>query len=126
MAIAAVELSVQRQLTSAFIDADYVDVVLYRSGQVSDGAGGFIPGDPVPLASQKVRIITQGSTGADSKARFTADGQQVSPDYVLMGTYDADVERWDIFFLDGREYEVVFVNQNRQYEVKAEVVYRGE
>jgi hypothetical protein len=124
MAIADAELSVQRMLTRAFIEADVVTITLYRSTVTDDGAGGTVTGAPVAIAPQCLRLITQGSTGADSKQRFTANGQAVSPDYVLMGTECADIERWDTFEHEGRAYEVVFVNQNRQYEVKAEVVYR--
>lgn len=126
MGIEATELSVQRQLTREFIDADYAEITLYRSEVVSDGAGGTVQGEPAPIGMQCLRLITQGSTGADSKQRFTRDGQQVSPEYVLMGTECADMERWDTFTLAGRRYELVFVNQNRQYEVKAEVSYRGD
>jgi hypothetical protein len=45
---------------------------------------------------------------------------------MLMGRHDADMQRWDTFTAeDGTRYEVVFVNANRQYEVKGEVAYRG-
>ena len=53
------------------------------------------------------------------------DGQAVHPGYALLGKHDADVQRWDTFTVDGRTYEVVFVGRNRQYQTKAEVVYRA-
>jgi hypothetical protein len=118
------ELAAQRMLTRYFIEADELVLTLYRSTTTDDGAGGVLTGTPAPIAPQCLRLITQGSTGADSKQRFTANGQQVTPEYVLMGTECADIQRWDTFTLDGRTYEVVFVNQNQQYEVKAEVAYR--
>jgi hypothetical protein len=126
MGIASAELAVQRQLTAAFIAADDCEVTLYRSSVTPDGAGGEVRGEPTPLAPQVFRLIPQGGTGADSKERFTRDGQAVSPDYILLGDHQADMQRWDTFTLGGRQYELVFVNQNRQYETKAEVVYRAE
>jgi hypothetical protein len=60
-----------------------------------------------------------------SKPRQTLNGEMVTPSYMLMGAHDADMERWDEFQIDEAWYQVVFINQNRQYEVKGEVVYRG-
>ena len=121
--IAGAELAVQRMLTSAFIEADHLTVVLYRSVWTSDGAGGSVKGLPAPLAPQRMRLIPLGDGAVE---RFTANGEAVRPSYKLLGKYDADMDRWDEFSLDGRRYEVVFINENRQYEVKGEVAYRGE
>jgi len=126
MGIRQAELAMQRRLTKAFIAADWRSVVLMRAEITEDGAGGFVTGEPAPLPSQVMRLIAQGSTGADSKQRMTANGQQVTPEYILLGLHDADIQRWDSFELDGRRYEVVFVNENRQYEAKGEVAYLGE
>lgn len=125
MGIEGAELAVQRNLTEWFIKADSVEITLSRASRLSDGAGGTIDGPTLALPPQVLRLITQGGTGADSKNRFTSDGQMVSPDYILLGQHTADIQRWDTFTLDGRGYEVVFVNQNQQYEVKAEVIYRA-
>jgi hypothetical protein len=123
MGIADVELRAQRANTVAFIKADSFTVVLERSVWASDGAGGTVKGDPAPLPAQVMRLIPLRDVG--SVQRTTADGQAVEPTYALLGSYDADMERWDTFLLDDVEYEVVFVNQSRQYETKGEVFYRG-
>ena len=120
--IASGELSIQRRLTAEFIKSDSVDVVLYRSAPVADGKGGTVKGSPAPLPEQCMRLIPLGDGATE---RFTANGQAVQPQYMLMGSYDADMQRFDSFTLDGVRYEVVFVNQNRQYETKGEVYYRG-
>lgn len=120
--IAQVELELQRSLSAAFIEADSIDVVLQRSARTPDGAGGYTTGTPVPLGSQRMRLIPQQDGGSP---RFTADGQEVTPAYVLMGSYSADMERGDEFTLAGKRYQIVFVNANRQYEVKGEVAYLG-
>ncbi len=123
MGISPVELSVQRALTKAFIRADEKEVVLSRRARVDDGAGGIVLGDAVPLAPQLLRLIPLGD---GAQERLTADGKSVTPSYMLMGEHTADMQRGDTFTVNGRRYELVFVNENRQYEIKAEVVYRGE
>lgn len=122
MTIAELELNIQRSLTRSFIAADWRTIVLMRSEWVSDGSGGSIRQDPEPLAPQRMRMIPR-ADGAPE--RFTADGEAVTPSYVLMAEHTADIQRWDEFTVAGRRYEVVFVNENQQYEIKAEVAYRG-
>lgn len=124
--IAAAELAIQRQLTAAFIKADYLVVVLNRAVWTSDGAGGEVKGPPTPLPPQRMRLIPLGSAGDGVQERVTANGEAVTPSYKLLGLYDCDMDRWDEFVVDGRRYEVVFISENRQYEVKGEVAYRGE
>jgi hypothetical protein len=120
--IATAELAIQRMLTRVFIEADVRPVVLERSTWTPDGAGGSVQGDPESLAPQRMRLIPLGD---GAQERFTPNGEAVRPSYKLLGKYDADMERWDTFTLDGSRYEVVWVNENRQYEVKGEVAYRG-
>jgi len=116
------EAAVQRRLTEEFIKADGREVVLWRSVRQEDGAGGWTFGDPAPLPAQFMRLIPL-RDGAS--VRMTADGQEVTPAYMLQGSHGADMERWDIFELEGVRYEVVFVNENRQYQVKGEVAHLG-
>lgn len=120
--IPTAELVWQRRNTQAFIDADWVTITLLRAEWSSDGAGGSVKGDSVPLTPQRMRLIPS-QDGAT--LRTTANGEEVAPDYTLMGLWDADIERWDEFTLNGMRYEIVFVNQNTQYETKGEVAYLG-
>lgn len=122
MGIHPAELAAQRRLTKTFVWADAKDIELVRTERVPDGAGGVILGDPVRLPPQTMRLIP-GQDGAQE--RFTAEGVAVKPSYKLLGTHEADMQRWDTFELDGHRYEVVFINENRQYQVKGEVVYHG-
>jgi hypothetical protein len=123
--IAAAELAIQRQLTAVFIAADVIQVTLMRSVWTSDGSGGSVKGPEAPVAPQPARLIplSDGASAGPSKTRLNSDGEQVAPGYMLMGAWDFDVERWDQFTVNGRRYEVVFINENQQYEVKAEVAY---
>lgn len=118
----ASELNLQRKQTLAFIKADYARIVLYRSEWVSDGEGGVTPQAPEPLAAQTMRMIPRQDTSTQIS---TADGEMVTPQYVLLGRWDADIQRWDEFTLDDNRYQVVSVAENRQYETKAEVYYLG-
>jgi hypothetical protein len=118
--IEAAELAVQRNLTAAFIAADWMMVALERRTRTADGEGGYLEGPAVPLAAQRMRLIPRQDGSVE---RMTADGKVVLPAYSLMGSHDADMERWDEFEVNGHRYQVVFINQNRQYEVKGEVAY---
>jgi len=120
--IAEAELAIQRQLTSAFINADRISVILTRPVWVDDGAGGVTQGPPETLAPQTMRLIPLGDMASE---RFTANGEAVTPTYALLGLHTADIQRWDQCTINGRRYEVVFVSENMQYEMKAEVAYRG-
>lgn len=118
--IPAAEAAVQRQLTAWFIAADVEAVVLERPTKTSNGAGGFKK-TFAPLAPQEMRLIPQGS-GVE---RNLEDGRVVASTHVLMGNYGADMLRGDTFSLGGRDYEIVFINENREYEVKGEVILVG-
>lgn len=119
--ISPVELSVQRQLTQAFIEADAVEIQLMRAARTANGAGGYRTGDPQPVGGlQRLRLIPSGD---GAQERLDLNGKQVTPAYRLMGTYLADMQRWDTFTLNGTRYQIVFINQNTQYEIKGEVAY---
>lgn len=120
--ISPVELSVQRTLTAAFIEADPLEIQLNRPTRTPDGAGGHVDTLTPVGGLQRLRLIPLGDGAAE---RTTADGVAVSPSYMLMGTHLANIRRWDEFSVDGRRYQIVFVNQNQQYEVKGEVAYLG-
>lgn len=121
--IAPAELAAQRQLTEWFIRADERQLSLIRSGKVPNGAGGYKTVETT-LPPQGFRLIPlQDSTGESS--RTTADGKQVTPSYMLQGRHDADLQRFDRFVIEGRKYEVFFILENRQYQVKGEVAYLG-
>lgn len=119
--IPAGELKVQRALTAVFIAADQIPVALTRRTQIPDGKGGYRLTEQ-KLAPQVFRLIPSQDGSAE---RTTADGKAVTPEYVLMGTHLADMARGDTFTVGDRRYEVVFINENQQYEIKGEVSYRG-
>jgi hypothetical protein len=116
--ISPLELAVQRKLTKAFIDADYIPVALVRQQKVDDGAGGHTYAQ-APVPAQRFRLVPRQDT---AKEMQTADGQMVRPAYVLLGMYDCDMQRNDRFTWNGHNLKIVHV-EDKQYEVKGEVIY---
>ena len=121
MTIRAAELAVQRRITAEFIAADAQSIVLLRSPRTPDGAGGFEVGAPVSQPAQTFRLLPQ-EDGAT--ARTTADGESATPEYMLMGEWNCNMQRYDEFVIGSRRYQIVYID-NRQYEIKGEVVYLG-
>jgi hypothetical protein len=93
-----------------------------RSPRTDDGAGGFVVGEPVPVAAQKLRLLPQ-EDGATE--RTTAEGESATPQFMLMGPWNANMQRFDEFTLDGVRYQVVYID-DRKYELKGEVVRLGD
>ncbi len=120
--ISAGELELQRRLTLGFLAADAREIVIQRRPRTSDGAGGTVLGSPADLAPQYFRLLPS-EDGAT--ARTTAEGETATPEYMLLGRWDADLQRFDEFEIDGRRFQVIFITENRQYETKGEVTYLG-
>lgn len=114
------ELKAQRKISQAFIDADAVTVILERRTRVPDSAGGFTS-TPVPQFPQRFRMIPQ-EDGAT--ARVTAEGETATPEFMLMGPWDANMQRFDEFSLYGTRYQIAYID-DRHYELKGEVVRLG-
>jgi PKD repeat protein len=115
------ELEVQRQLTAGFIAADPFIVNFTRYPRIANGSGGYAKGAPVAVATQAMKLIRLGDTAVE---RTTEDGRSVAPTFVLVASWDADIQRWDEFTMNGHRLQVVYVD-NRGYEAKAEVIYLG-
>lgn len=115
------ELKAQQRLSLAFIEADARDVILQRSSRTDDGAGGVVVGTPVSVGSQRLRLLPQ-EDGATE--RTTAEGESATPQYMLMGPWNANMQRFDEFTLDGVRYQVVYID-DRKYELKGEVIRLG-
>lgn len=121
MTLRPAELKVQRRNSIAFIQADGRMVDLLRSSRTSDGAGGTVVGDPVSVGAQLLRLLPQ-EDGAT--ARTTSEGETATPQFILMGPWDANMQRFDEFVLDGVRYQVVYID-DRKYELKGEVIRLG-
>jgi hypothetical protein len=116
------ENEVMRKQTKSFIDEYPQSIVLVRADTESDGAGG-VKSTLAPLPAQTLRQITQATnTGV---FRRTIDGEEVQPDFVLLGEWDADIANGDWYMKEGAKHEIVYVRDDRRYETWAEVKYRG-
>ena len=120
--IADAELRAQQRITDAFVRADEISVELIRPFSMPDGAGGFVRGATETLSPQPFRLLPQ-EDGAT--ARTTADGESATPEYMLLGRTGVDMARFDEFVIGERRYQIVYID-NRQYEVKGEVIYLGD
>lgn len=117
------ELHMQQRNTEAHLDADGEPVVLTRNSlPTPDGSGGYTSGGAEPIEEQEFVLST---TNRQLPIRRTVDGIEISPEYIMTGRWDADVQAGDWFFKEGIKYEVVFVHLDRSFETTAEVTYRG-
>lgn len=116
------ELEIQRQITAKFIELDSTPIAFVRTPKVSNGSGGYIKGAPTTLRAQQAKVSWQQDTAV---TRETEDGRDAAVAAVLVLPYDADVQRWDTFTMNGDRFEVVFV-KDFGYEIKAEVIRRGQ
>lgn len=117
-----VELKVNRRNTAAYIKDKPTSIALtHPATRDPDGAGGFTTTPAQPVGPQDFRLVIQGGNVASRNI----DGEQISPAYVMIGEWDADIKTGDTFSHNGRNYEVKFVREDREYETWAEVVYRG-
>jgi hypothetical protein len=117
-----VELQAQREQTRAFILADAKVVWPVRRPITADGAGGYTFGAAAVQRPVWARLVPQQDVQHEL---LNADGAAMRPTHVLVAEPGAGVERWDVFVVDGTTYEVLGLNEQRQYELKAEVVRRG-
>ena len=118
------ELRVMRQQTHEFIAWNSRLITLRWPGKVADGMGGWRTVEPTPaLVPQIMRLITQ--MEGVTVVRSSLDGEEISPDFVLLGDYDAEILADDWFEIDGRIYDVKMVREDRRYETWAAVEYRG-
>lgn len=117
-----VELEMQVAATRAFILADPEDLVFLRASRISDGAGGFLPGTQVEIATQTARLIPQ----SDKVPEVTgSDGRHSVPEWILLMEPDADLKRYDRFSWGGNEWEVAQIHLKPVYELKGDVIRCG-
>lgn len=117
-----IEATIERLNTAAFIDADPFDCVLSPATYESNGSGGQRRVASPDRSPQRMRLIP---TTGQATERQTSDGRAVQPDFMLMAPFDAVVERWDRFVFNGNRFEVLHVQEKREYQTKSEVVLLG-
>lgn len=116
------DASVLAENTEAFIAEAPTTIALRRRTKVDDGAGGWEWGSESLLDEQDVRLAPTNSRVQPQ--RTTENGTIVTPEKIAICSVNADIEKSDKFTVDGRSYEVVFVNRMR-WSIHAEVVGVG-
>lgn len=117
----ATEQLVQRQLTAAFIEADFEMITLIprELDKTSTGGKNFI--EQPPREPQKFHIIEKGG----AKDGRVAGGTQHEEEFTLLGNWDALIGKHDVFTLRGNRWEVVKVEWGNGYEQRALVLRYG-
>jgi hypothetical protein len=119
------ELLINRRNTIAFIEADPVLVTFVLRKKKTDGAGGFKWVDDTeasPRDPQVMRLIPQNDI---MPVIQTVDGFQRQPSYVLLGRWDAVMNVWDYFTVNGQKFQIVSpirpLHTDNAYERKGDV-----
>lgn len=118
------ELELQRRITTAFIATQPVSLVLIPRTKVQQPGGGFkwVEADPSTIEPQTLRLI-EPSTKFDIIT--TEDGRQRYIEFILLGEWDAVINRDDIFFHQGKYWEVVQLYFHNGWEHRAKVAQYG-
>jgi hypothetical protein len=117
-------LSEQQRTTLLMIEEEGQSVALHREGTFSRTvAGGMVKGG-VPETFDAVRRYF-GGVSRDHRLVVNWKGKDVQADHVLIGMPDDSMAEGDIFTLDGRDYEIVFINNDRRWETKGYVMEHG-
>jgi len=117
------ELTAMRAQTVGFIAADLESVVLVPHTRTPNGSGGYKTASGLPRSPQNMRLIPISTTAFE---RSTLDGEAVVPQFILLGEWDCEMTRGDTFVVDGKRYEIVHIQEKRDYQTKGETVLRGD
>lgn len=124
--VSDLELEAMRRNTREFIWADPVTLILSRRQTEGDGAGGFREIAPQVLEPQTFRIIPVADIGTEVQ---TPDGRIHTPRFVLLGEWNADMERFDSFALGDKVCQLITPIRPEHsmsiYEKKSDVAVVG-
>lgn len=122
----AVELSELRRTTKTLILTDPTLVAIVKHGDpVRTPAGGVVAsqGAPVALLAKKRYFAP---TSGDQRLEVTWQGRKVTANFILIGTRDDDeIQEGRTFAVDGVDYLIVYVNNDRRWQTKGYVIING-
>lgn len=119
----AEELAVQRATTRAFIDASPTLIALQPRPRVSTTGGGYKEDTSQPVrAPQAFKVVWLSDR---DRPLITLDGRAYTAEVVLVGLWDAQVARRDVWWVGDQEFRVLEVQSGYGYETKALAVRRG-
>lgn len=119
------EVRALRRQTREFIKADMRLISLWRTDDwIPNGTGGYLPSGIIAIYEQEMRLIPYTSLGV---SRERLEGTVLTPSWVLLGEYNAEMRAGDMFFMpDGTVAEILLVEEKRLYQTKGEVIIRAE
>lgn len=117
------QLVLKRRSYIRFIRDDPIHIQLMRSVKTTTAAGGKVKGLPQALPFQTFRLVP--SSGRNEQAGETSEGQVERSKMTLVGVYNADVQKGDIFEWDGEWYRVVSVDVDHEVRTAAGLVEHG-
>jgi hypothetical protein len=118
------ELLMQRRQTLAYLKANPAEIVLMRQTPVKTAAGGRKKGASVALDPQMFRLEPFKRRLSHTQSQIV-EGTVTLTSYVLVGRWDADVQRGDEFVYGGGRYKVESVEPERSFRTAADVTYTG-
>jgi hypothetical protein len=120
--VTTLELDTQRRLTRAFIATMPVSVALVPRTRTKTSAGGYVFVNQPPRVPQTLRLI---ESSAIPRPVVTLDGIVREADFELLGAHDAEMGVYDVFSIDGRQWEVVSLAHDNGWERRALVTRVG-
>lgn len=127
MVIHGTELIMARRQIDEMIKTDPVQVTFRRKVKTETADGGYTMSGPQPLqrGPQQARLIPFKRRMTEFLAN-TEVGELPNLPYVLLGRYNLDVQRGDLFTVDGEEFEVKTLDiSEREVKTLAHVDYYG-
>jgi hypothetical protein len=117
------EIDIQRRITMAFIDSRPIMITLVPRVRAKQPTGGFAFQELAPRPPQKMRLIE--SSGGLPVFITGSDGIQRELEMILLGRWDCDLEKYDVFSYSGQSYEVAQLYFFNGWEQRAEVIKFG-
>lgn len=118
------EIDIQRKITIAYIDTKPSMITLIPRVRAKQSTGGFAFQELTPRSPQKMRLI-EPYHGTLPVVLTGSDGVQREMELMLLGRWDCDLEKYDIFTYSGQAYEIAQLYHFNGYEQRAEVIKFG-
>lgn len=123
----ATELKIKRKNTLAFIQAQPITVVITRQTKAQNQRGGWdLESEVLPPQTMRINHTLVGRRARQASPADETFGDIPYSKDVLMGPWDADIQKDDVFSVDGVTYTVDYVYNNRDYEVIANIQNTGQ
>ena len=117
-----IELEEARKTTADLISEEPTPVALVRKVWTRTPSGGVKSGPP-----QDLPVVNRFFGGIVGQPRIirAQNGEQVVATYVLIGTFDDDIQEEDEFSIGDKKFRVAEVAQDNGYETRAWVIDRA-